>query len=138
LKWRVDVAVQTPAHSALGDVLSYASVVPMPPGTSTHSSFAEAGTSATTINGDVWFLPDVPVNPGIGAGWVPGHDSWFLSAGVGAQYRKLRLELTARRHRTSFDDVTYDVGNQSVREVGRVHRSEASWGGLATLSWVTR
>ena len=32
MKWRVDVAVQTPAHSALGDVLSYASVVPMPPG----------------------------------------------------------------------------------------------------------
>ncbi|MDM0108641.1 primosomal protein N' [Variovorax sp. J22R24] len=32
MKWRVDVAVQTPAHSALGDVLSYASVVPMLPG----------------------------------------------------------------------------------------------------------
>ncbi|MGJ7512227.1 replication restart helicase PriA [Variovorax sp. GT1P44] len=29
MKWRVDVAVQTPAHSALGDVLSYVSVVPM-------------------------------------------------------------------------------------------------------------
>jgi primosomal protein N' (replication factor Y) len=31
--WRLEVAVQTPAHSALGDFLSYASAVPMPPGT---------------------------------------------------------------------------------------------------------
>ena len=32
MKWRVDVAVQTPAHSALGDVLSYSSGVPVTPG----------------------------------------------------------------------------------------------------------
>lgn len=32
MKWRVDVAVQTPAHSALGDVLSYASGAPVTPG----------------------------------------------------------------------------------------------------------
>lgn len=31
--WVLDVAVQTPAHSALGDVLSYASTAPLPPGT---------------------------------------------------------------------------------------------------------
>ncbi|MGJ7496836.1 replication restart helicase PriA [Variovorax sp. RT4R15] len=31
--WRLDVAVQTPAHSALGDLLSYASNVPLPAGT---------------------------------------------------------------------------------------------------------
>jgi hypothetical protein len=119
-------------------VYSVADCVPMPPGTSTHSTFAPAGTSATTINGDVWFLPSASLNPGIGAGWVPGHDSWFMSAGIGAQFRKLRLELSARRHRTSFDDVTYDVGNQGAREISRVPRSESSWGGLATLSWVTR
>jgi primosomal protein N' (replication factor Y) len=32
LNWRIDVAVQTPAHSALGDVLSYASGAPLTPG----------------------------------------------------------------------------------------------------------
>lgn len=32
MNWRVDVAVQTPAHSALGDVLSYASGAPVTPG----------------------------------------------------------------------------------------------------------
>jgi len=31
--WNVEVAVQTPAHSALGDLLSYASSVPLAPGT---------------------------------------------------------------------------------------------------------
>ncbi len=33
LPWRLDIAVQTPAHAALGDLLSYASAEPMPPGT---------------------------------------------------------------------------------------------------------
>ncbi len=33
LPWRIDVAVQTPAHSALGDVLSYAAAGPLAPGT---------------------------------------------------------------------------------------------------------
>ncbi|MEJ8815923.1 primosomal protein N' [Variovorax ureilyticus] len=32
MSWRIDVAVQTPAHSALGDVLSYASGVRVTPG----------------------------------------------------------------------------------------------------------
>ena len=32
MKWRVEVAVQTPGHSALGDTLSYASPVPVAPG----------------------------------------------------------------------------------------------------------
>jgi len=33
LPWRIDVAVQTPAHSALGDVLSYGGDAPLPAGT---------------------------------------------------------------------------------------------------------
>jgi primosomal protein N' (replication factor Y) len=33
LPWRLDIAVQTPAHAALGDLLSYSSAEPMPPGT---------------------------------------------------------------------------------------------------------
>ncbi|GAA4331647.1 hypothetical protein GCM10023165_05870 [Variovorax defluvii] len=33
MNWRVDAAVQTPAHSALGDVLSYSSTRPLVPGT---------------------------------------------------------------------------------------------------------
>ena len=32
MNWRIDVAVQTPAHSALGDVLSYISGAPVTPG----------------------------------------------------------------------------------------------------------
>jgi len=33
MKWRLDVAVPTPAHSALGDLLSYGSDAPLAPGT---------------------------------------------------------------------------------------------------------
>ena len=33
MRWRLEVAVQTPAHSALGDTLSYASAVPLATGT---------------------------------------------------------------------------------------------------------
>jgi len=32
MSWRIEVAVQAPAHSALGDTLSYASAVPVAPG----------------------------------------------------------------------------------------------------------
>ncbi|MEJ1165390.1 primosomal protein N' [Variovorax sp. CCNWLW186] len=33
MAWRLDIAVQTPAHAALGDLLSYASAAPLAPGT---------------------------------------------------------------------------------------------------------
>jgi primosomal protein N' (replication factor Y) len=33
LAWRLDIAVQTPAHAALGDLLSYAGAEPLTPGT---------------------------------------------------------------------------------------------------------
>jgi len=33
MTWRLEIAVQTPAHSALGDLLSYASAEPLAPGT---------------------------------------------------------------------------------------------------------
>ena len=33
MAWRLDIAVQTPAHAALGDLLSYASAAPLVPGT---------------------------------------------------------------------------------------------------------
>ena len=33
MAWRLDVAVQTPAHAALGDLLSYAGATPLAPGT---------------------------------------------------------------------------------------------------------
>ena len=33
MSWRIDVAVHTPAHAALGDLLSYASATVLAPGT---------------------------------------------------------------------------------------------------------
>ena len=115
-----------------------AGCVPLPVGISTDSSFAEAGSSVTVAALDVWLLPSRPYNIGLGAGWVPGHDSRFLSAGLGLGYSKLRLEVSARRYRTSFDEVTRNVTLQGVTEIDRVRRAENSWGGLIALVLVTR
>ena len=70
--------------------------------------------------------------------WVPGHDSRFLSAGIGLGYSKLRLEMSARRYRTSFDEVTRNVTLQGATEIDRRRRAENSWGGIAALVLVTR
>jgi hypothetical protein len=124
-------ATQTPVHEV-------ASCVPLPPGLSVDSSFAEANTSAWTAGLEVSKLLAPPVHATLGAGIVPNHKSWFVSGGIGAQYRRLRLETAARWHQTSFDEVTRDVTEQGAREVDRVQKAEMSWGGSIRLVFVTR
>lgn len=115
-----------------------AGCVPLPVGIHTDSSFADAGSSVTVAAVDVWLLPAKPYNIGVGAGWVPGHDSRFVSAGLGLGYSRFRLEMSARRYRTSFDEVTRNVTLQGATEIDRVRRAENSWGGLIALVLVTR
>lgn len=124
-------ATRTPVHEV-------ASCVPLPPGISVDSSFASAGTSAWTAALEVSKLLAPPISATLGAGIVPNHQSWFVSGGFGAQYRKLRLETAARWHQTTFDEVTRDVTEQSVREVSRAQKIENSWGGTIRLLFVTR
>ena len=107
-------------------------------GTSVDSIFAPANTTATTAAGNVWFLATRELNVSVGAGWIPGHRSWFTSAGVGSQYWKIRAEITARWHRTSFDEVVREFTGQGVREISRSSRTEDSWGGSVRLLLVTR
>ncbi len=51
----VHVAVQTPAHSAVGDLLSYASPTPLPPGT-----LVRVPLGTREVLGVVWDAPPVP------------------------------------------------------------------------------
>lgn len=51
----VHVAVQTPAHSAVGDLLSYASPAPLPPGT-----LVRVPLGTREVLGVVWDAPTVP------------------------------------------------------------------------------
>jgi hypothetical protein len=107
-------------------------------GTSVDSIFAQGTNSAVTAAGDVWLVVTRQLNLGVGAGWVPGHESWFLSGGLGSQYRKLRLELAARWHRASFEEVTRDFSVPGVREISRSSHTEGSWGGVVRLLLVSR
>ena len=107
-------------------------------GISVDSIFGPANTAALTTAGDVWFLATRQLSVSVGAGWIPGRDAWFTSGGVGAQYRKIRAEITARRHRTSFEEVTRDFASSGVREISRSSHTEDSWGGLARILLVTR
>ena len=107
-------------------------------GVSVDSIFGPSNTAALTAAGDVWFLATRQLSVGAGAGWVPGRDSWFASGGVGVQYRKMRMEIVARRHRVSFDEITREFANPGVREISRSSHTEASWGGIGRLLFVTR
>jgi len=107
-------------------------------GISVDSIFGPASTAALTASGDVWFLATRQLSAGVGAGWVPGRDSWFTSGGVGAQFRKIRAEVLGRRHHVAFDEVTREFTNPGVREISRATHTEESWGWLVRLLLVTR
>jgi hypothetical protein len=107
-------------------------------GISVDSIFGPSNTASITAGGDFWFLATRQLSAGVGAGWVPGRDSWFTSAGVGGQYRKIRAEILARQHHVSFDEVTRDFTNPGVHEISRAPRTEHSSGWLVRLMFVTR
>jgi hypothetical protein len=123
-------------HVTNGGVTEVADCVPRT-GVSVDSVFAPAGRSATTISASAW-LPALRVlRVGAEAGWVLDHSSWFVGPAVGARYRMLALEVAARRHATSFDEVTTDFGPPTVRELSRQSLVESSWGLIARLLLTT-
>ena len=108
-------------------------------GISVDSIFAEASNSEVTASGDIWFLATRSLSVSVGGGWVPDGRSWFASGGIGGQYRRIRAEITARRHRTSFDEITREFTTPGgVREISRTSHTEESWGGVVRLLLVTR
>src|SRR5688572_21992853 len=107
-------------------------------GISVDSLFGPSNTAALTAAGDLWFLATRQLSVGGGGGWIPGRDSWFASGGVGVQYRKIRMEIMARRHRVSFDEITREFTNPGVSEISRSSHTEESWGGIVRLLFVTR
>lgn len=118
-------------------VNSVASCVPRQ-GVYVDSTFAEGKSSAVTAGGEIGLRATQHLGVSLGAGWVPGHESWFLSAGAGVQLGKLRLEAVARRHRASFDRFVREYGSGAPREISRSSHAEDSWGGIVRLLLVTR
>lgn len=107
-------------------------------GTVVDSVFSPGASTVKVASLDGWYGVLKPLDVGAGVGWVPGHRSWFVSGGLGSQYRALRVEMVARRHHTSYDIVTRELGNGAPRELSRVSTVEGSWGGLIRVVVVSR
>ena len=118
-------------HVTNGGVTEVADCVPRT-GISVDSVFAPAGRSATNVSAMVWFPATRVLRVGAEVGWVVDHDSWFVGPTLGAKYRMFALEVVARRHATSFEEVTTDF-DPPVREISRRSRTERSWGGIVRL-----
>jgi hypothetical protein len=124
-------------HVTNGGVTEVADCVPRT-GVSVDSVFAPAGRSATTLGVTGWVPALRLFRVGIEAGWVLDHSSWFIGPAARARYGMFALEVAARRHATSFDEVTTDFGPPTVRELSRESRVESSWGLIARFLLTTR
>jgi hypothetical protein len=97
------------------------------------SSFAPAGNSASSLGVTGWVLLNPALRAGGEIGWVLGRSSWFIGPVVGAQTGNMRLEVAARRHIVTFDEVTRQYGSGTTHEISRRSASESSWGAVARL-----
>jgi hypothetical protein len=122
---RVSAAVD---YLSNGGTVAVASCVPLPPGISVDSSYADAGTSAVSFSGAAWLRVVRPFDAGVEAGWVHDHESWFIGPALGAQLSRVRVEASARLHSISFQEVTRDYDGVTVREVSRTDETERAWG----------
>ena len=111
-----------------GGTMSVADCVPLPPGISVDSAYADAGSSAVSISAGGWLRVAGPLDVGAEAGWVHDHQSWFIAPGLGAQVSRVRVEAVARRHTISFGEVTREYDGVTVRELTRREDKERSWG----------
>jgi len=102
-------------------------------GTSVDSSFASAGNSAASLGITGWVPINRAIRTGVEIGVVLCHSSWFIAPVLGVQTGRVRVEVAARRHVVSFDEITRDYGSGTTREISRRSASEGSWGGMARI-----
>jgi hypothetical protein len=102
-------------------------------GMSVDSSFAPAGNSAASLGITGWVPLNRAFRTGVEIGWVLGRSSWFIAPVLGAQMRNVRIEVAARRHVVTFDEITRDYGSGTTREISRRSASERSWGAIARI-----
>lgn len=102
-------------------------------GMSVDSSFARATNSAASVGLTGWVSLNRMFRTGLETGWVVDRSSWFIGPVIGAQARNVRIEIAARRHVVTFDEVTREYGSGTTRELARRSDSERSWGAMARL-----
>jgi hypothetical protein len=102
------------------------------------STFEPANRSATSFSAGAWIPVSNGVEIGAESGIVYRRSSWFIGPAPGGQYGRVRVEAIARRHVTSFDEVTRDYGSGTTHEISRNDRSENSWGVVTRFLLLTR
>ncbi|WP_416400760.1 replication restart helicase PriA [Alicycliphilus denitrificans] len=107
----VQVAVSTPAHSAVGDLLSYACAAPLAPGT-----LVRVPLGAREVLGVVWDAPAEP--PPLPAGMAPRPVAGVLEgiAPLDAAWRRL-VAFTARYYQRALGEVALAALPPQLREL---------------------
>jgi len=107
----VQVAVSTPAHSAVGDLLSYASPAPLPPGT-----LVRVPLGTREVLGVVWDEPEAPA--ALPAGMAPRAVAGVLAgiAPLDAAWRAL-VAFTARYYQRALGEVALAALPPQLREL---------------------
>jgi len=107
----VQVAVSTPAHSAVGDLLSYASPTPLPPGT-----LVRVPLGTREVLGVVWDEPATPA--ALPAGMAPRAVAGVLAgiAPLDAPWRAL-VAFTARYYQRALGEVALAALPPQLREL---------------------
>ena len=107
----VQVAVSTPAHSAVGDLLSYACAAPLAPGT-----LVRVPLGAREVLGVVWDAPAEPLP--LPAGMAPRPVAGVLEgiAPLDAAWRRL-VAFTARYYQRALGEVALAALPPQLREL---------------------
>ncbi|MBS0294194.1 MAG: primosomal protein N' [Proteobacteria bacterium] len=107
----VHVAVSTPAHSTVGDLLSYASPTPLPPGT-----LVRVPLGTREVLGVVWDEPATPI--ALPAGMAPRAVAGVLAgiAPLDAAWRAL-VAFTARYYQRALGEVALAALPPQLREL---------------------
>jgi primosomal protein N' (replication factor Y) len=89
--YTVQVAVQTPAHSAVGGPLTYASAVPLPPGTLVRVPLGSREVLGVVWDGEAEPPPNLRAVAGVLEGIAPLGDAWRNLVAFAARYYQRAL-----------------------------------------------
>jgi len=114
LNWCIDVAVQTPAHSALGDVLSYSSPVAVAPG-----ALVRVPLGRREVLGVVWAVRSADEDPASGIELKPVAGVLDALPPLGDGWRDL-VGFAARYYQRSLGEIALAALPPQLRDLSAV------------------
>jgi hypothetical protein len=109
-------------------------------GTLTERVHSTGPRDATTLDAGLSYQPlrAVPLSLGGAIGFVPGRDSRYVAALLGAHVRWLRAEGAVRLHSIGYEDVRYDAQSGSFVRTSLGTGRETKVGGVLRVVLETR